>query len=313
MPGSEAGATAPAATPAVSVVIATRQREDLLARTLEAVLDQTYAGSVAVLLVYDQAEPVLTHSRDDATRSVTVLTNTRSPGLAGARNSGIAAARGELIAFCDDDDVWRPDKLHRQVDRMRATGARACATGIAVHYGERTVERIPDVSRITPELLHASRLTGAHPSSYLMTRELCDLVGPVDEELPGGYGEDLDWLLRLAQQAPVEVVQEPLVDVLWHQGSFFSRRWSSMVDSVDYLVAKYPELAEDRAGLARLRGQQAFALAAQRRGRDAIRRSWEAFRLNPLEQRAYVAALVAARVVSAPRVMHEANRRGRGI
>jgi glycosyltransferase involved in cell wall biosynthesis len=299
--------------PSVSAVVATRDREELLRQTVEAILGQHYHGSIEVLIVYDQADPDFSHERRSDGREVRVLTNTHRPGLAGARNSGIDAARGELVAFCDDDDVWRPEKLARQVERLVGTASHACVTGIAVHYEGQTLERIPDPLRITPDLLHSSRLTGAHPSSYLMTRDLCAAVGPVDEELPGGYGEDFDWLLRLAAHSPVEVVREPLVDVLWHQGSFFSSRWRSMVDSVDYLVEKYPELAADRPGLARLRGQQAFAHAAQKERREALRTSGTAWRLNPREPRAYVAALVAAGVVSASRVMHEANRRGRGI
>jgi glycosyltransferase involved in cell wall biosynthesis len=299
--------------PSVSVVIATREREELLHRAIDAALAQRYPGSIEVLVVYDQAERVTTDQRRSPSRAVRVLENSHRPGLAGARNTGIAEARGELVAFCDDDDAWRPDKLALQVSRLRSSGARASVTGIAVHYQGRTLERVPEPSRITPEMLHSSRLTGAHPSSYVMTRDLCASVGPVDEDLPGGYGEDFDWLLRLAAEGPVDVVRQPLVDVLWHRGSFFSNRWSSMVDSVDYLVEKHPQLTADRPGLARLRGQQAFALAAQRKRTEALRRCRSALQLNPREPRAYVAALVAVGVVSAPRVMHEANRRGRGI
>jgi glycosyltransferase involved in cell wall biosynthesis len=301
------------AAPDVSVVIPTREREELLAKALAAVSEQRYDGRIEVVLVYDQAEPVTSHERADADRTVRVVSNIGTPGLAGARNAGIAQASGALIAFCDDDDLWRPDKLRLQVERLRESGAPACVTGIAIHYQGRIVERIPPVRRITPELLRTSRLTGAHPSSYLMTQEACERVGPVDEGIPGGYGEDFDWLVRLATIGPVEVLQEPLVDVLWHRGSFFTRRWSAMYDSVDYLLEKYPELQRDRVGLARLRGQQAFALAAQGRRADAVRTAWRTIRLNPREQRGYVAALVASGLVSASRVMHTANARGRGI
>lgn len=300
--------------PNVSVVVATREREELLADALAAIAEQRYDGWVEVVIVYDQVEPVTAHARDDDRRPVRVMSNTRVPGLAGARNCGIGGATGELIAFCDDDDRWRPDKLRLQVERIQASGAPACVTGIAVHYEDRIIERVPELARITPRDLRASRLTGAHPSSYLMTRAACDEVGQVDEQIPDGYGEDLDWLMRLAALGPVEVLQQVLVDVLWHRGgSFFSRRWGSMAASVDYLLAKYPELGDDRAGAARLRGQQAFALAAQGRRRDAFRLIGGTLRLNPRERRAYVATLVASGILSAPRVMHQANLRGRGI
>ena len=297
----------------MSVVVATREREELLARCLAAIAAQHYEGTIEVVLVYDGAEPVLEHAVESGDRLVTVTRNQRKPGLAGARNTGIGMAGGSMVAFCDDDDMWRPDKLRLQVDRLEDGRPGACVSGISVHYGDTTVDRVPAVDAITAEMLTASRLTGAHPSSYLMTREMLDRVGWVDESIPGGYGEDYDWLLRLTAVAPVEVVREPLVDVLWHKGSYFSSRWDSMVASVDYLLEKYPHLRDDPRGLARLQGQRAFALAAQGRRREAAGEAWRAFRSHSREPRAYVAALVAAGVVKAPWVMHQANQRGRGI
>jgi len=299
--------------PRVSVVVATRNREELLAQSLGAILAQTYAGHIEVIVVYDRSEPVPAHELDRGNRVVRVMTNQRQAGLAGARNSGITASSGALVAFCDDDDLWRPEKLARQLDSMQAAGAAASVTGIAVHYEGITIERVPDVADITVELLTSSRLTGSHPSSYLMTRRLVDEVGLVDESIPSGYGEDYDWLMRLTAVQPVHVVREPLVDVLWHRGSFFTSRWDAMVASVDYLLQKYPALRQDPVGLGRLEGQRAFALVAQGKRSAAARAARRAFRSNPREPRVYVTALVASGLVTAPWVMHQANKRGRGI
>ena len=69
-------------------------------------LAQDYPGQLRVVVVYDRAEPDA-----EPNGSVTVLVNDRTPGLAGARNTGIVALETDLVAFCDDDDVWRPGKL----------------------------------------------------------------------------------------------------------------------------------------------------------------------------------------------------------
>ncbi len=300
--------------PAVSVVIATRSREELLRGALAAVLDQAYPGDIEVLLVYDQAEPHTEHERADPHRTVRVLTNVRTPGLAGARNTGITTATGPLVAFCDDDDVWRPGKLERQVAALQRDDAIACVTGITVHYDGATRDRVPDVDTLTVDGLSRSRVTGAHPSSYLMDRQrVVDTVGLVDEELPGAYGEDYDWLLRLAAVGTVTVVRAPLVDVLWHRGSYFASRWESILEALDYLTEKHPSIAADRRGRARVLGQQAFAQAALGHRRLAARAGWAALRSNPAEQRVYAAALVATGLVSADRIVHEANSRGKGI
>lgn len=306
-------APAPQPRPPVSVVIATRDREQLLERCLDAILEQRYAGHIEVVVVYDRSEPVDGHALTRKDREVRVLVNKRTPGLAGARNTGMQESSGSLIAFCDDDDLWRPEKLERQVSSMTAADASASVTGIAVHYEGRTVDRIPAVDTITAELLTSSRLTGAHPSSYVVTRETLDAVGWVDESLPAGYGEDYDWLLRIAARHPVLVVREPLVDVLWHRGSFFTSRWDAMVASVDYLLEKYPQLRQDAVGLGRLQGQSAFALAAQHKRAAALRTALRAFRSNPREPRVYLSVLVASGLLKAPWVMHQLNRRGRGV
>ncbi len=75
-------------------------------------LAQEYDGGIEVLVVFDRIEPDgASLEQDRPGRMVRVLANARTPGLAGSRNTGILAAQGELVAFCDDDDVWLPGKL----------------------------------------------------------------------------------------------------------------------------------------------------------------------------------------------------------
>lgn len=299
--------------PSVTTVIATRDRRDLLAQALRAVAAQDYPGQVDVVLVYDQVEvdgglPLPPGLVVDA------RTNTRSPGLAGARNTGILAAGGELVAFCDDDDAWRPDRLRRQVELLRdEPDAPAVVAGITVHYGDVVRDRVPTVGRIG-DVVTSSRLTGAHPSTYLVRRALLvGEVGLVDEALPGGYGEDYDLLIRLTAAGDVLVVRAPLVDVLWHRGSYFSQRWESMAEGLGYLRAKHPGLAADRRGSAWLDGQRAFALASAGRRREALALAWRSWRGDVRQPRGPLAALVAARLVRPSTVMHQLNRRGRGV
>jgi hypothetical protein len=139
-------------------------------------------------------------------------------------------------------------------------------------------------------------------------------IGPVDENIPGSYGEDWDWLLRAAQTTQLVVVPRPLIRVLWHKGgSLFSRRWMTIIEALDYLVDKHPSFKEDPQALARIYGQKAFAYAALGERKEARRWAREALRQSRSERRAYVALAVARGVVSAERVMSMANAAGRGI
>jgi len=302
--------------PAVSAIIATRDRPELLAKAVAAALGQDYPGIVEVIVVFDQAPVRDVAGADTAAprRRVRVIANDRAAGLAGARNAGITAATGELIAFCDDDDAWVPGKITKQVQAMQAADAIMAVGGIKITYGDVVRERCPPGGVVDLRTLAHSRLTGAHPSTYVLRRQdLLGSLGLVDESIPYGYGEDYDLLLRVARLGRIVVVPEVLADVLWHQGSYFSRRWEAMVDGLGYLLAKHPEIAADRRGLAWIQGQRAFALAASGRRVEAVRTALVSMRHDPREKRGPLALLVASGLVSAERVMGFLNSRGRGI
>src|SRR6185312_1221202 len=87
--------------PSVGVVIPTRNRPELLARAIAGVVAQDYPGPVRIAVVFDQSDPDQSLVRDGE-RPLDVLSNLRTPGLAGARNTGIVGLDTELVAFCDD-------------------------------------------------------------------------------------------------------------------------------------------------------------------------------------------------------------------
>lgn len=301
--------------PSVTVVVPTRNRPDLLRRTLRSILEQEYPGDIAVLVVFDQSPPDHTLASAGPGRSVSVLENARTSGLAGARNTGVLAATGDLVAFCDDDDLWRPRKLQAQVQGLESARERLLVTcGIAVRYGDRTVERPLQCTSVALVDLLRSRLTELHPSTFLFRREeFIARVGLVDESIPGSYAEDYELLLRAARAQPVLHVREVHVDVLWHQKSYFSARWEMIASALQWLLDRYPEFASVPQGQARVSGQIAFAYAAQGRRRDAWRWATRTLRCSPREGRAYLAVAVASGVVGADRVLATLHRRGRGI
>jgi glycosyltransferase involved in cell wall biosynthesis len=299
--------------PAVSVVVPTRHRPELLLRAVTSILGQTYPGELECLVIFDQSEPTPPLLGEmPAGRHLRVLTNIRKPGLAGARNVGITAAAGSVIAFCDDDDTWRLDKLALQVELLNMSAADFVACGVQIHYSDHAVVRIPSAQTGFDQLVR-NRMTALHSSAFVIRRSALDDIGLVDEEIPGAYGEDYDLLLRAAKRSPVLAVQQPLVDVLWHEQSFYAEHWQTISDALRYMLAKYPALSADSLGRARIEGQIAFAEAALARRGEACRFVWRALRANPAEPRAYLALAVAARVIPATSIVRAANRRGHGI
>jgi glycosyltransferase involved in cell wall biosynthesis len=302
------------ALPSVSVVIATRDRPALLLRALEAVRGQRYEGDIECIVVFDQVPALLPAFDDEPHVTIRAISNARSPGLAGAKNTGILAAKGDLVAFCDDDDEWLSGKLPAQVDLMRTTGAATATCGIRVRYGRREHTRLPPAEVITFRDLLRRRRTEIHPSTIVVDRKaLLESIGLIDEAIPGSYAEDYEWLLRAARLERIVAARAPLARIHWHETSFFAGRWETIVSALTYLLDRYPEFGSERAGLARIFGQLAFASAGCDRPSDARRWARRALRLSPFQPRAYLALAVSAHLVDADRLLRLARTFGRGI
>lgn len=143
--------------------------------------------------------------------------------------------------------------------------------------------------------------------------DLMERFGGINEDVPHSYGEDYDFLLRASRYGSVVSVQAPLTVVYWDRLSFFSARWESVAEGLSYIHDSFPEFSSDRRGRARLRGQVAFARAAQGRRRDAVRWAGRSIADDPRQLRAYGALAVAAGVASPDALLDRVNRTGRGL
>lgn len=307
--------SAEGAWPLVTAVIPTVNRPELLARAVQSVVDQDYPGDIECLVVFDGTDPVTPTVRTRAGRTVQVLVNNRRPGLAGNRNTGYLAASGELVGSCDDDDEWLPGKLQAQVALLRQhPEASAAACGFVYSYRGKEIPRHADKVVLTFEDLINDRHLEANASTYLIPRSaLVDKIGLVDEELPGGYAEDYELLLRAARFGPIVCVSDPLSRVYLHDSSFFASRWQTINDALVYLLERVPEFRQDPAGLARIEGQLAFSFAALGHRRSAVTYALRSLSKSRRARQSYAALVVASRLMTAERVLAIARRAGRGI
>lgn len=298
--------------PSVSTVICTRDRPEMVREAIRAVLTQEYDGDVEVVVVFDRSHPDPTLELREPGRTVRVVENHRSAGLPGARNSGIEQASHEIIAFCDDDDLWHPHKLRHQVPALLCSGSPLVTTGISVDYEGTRSTRVLSANLVTLADLLVDRHTELHPSTFLSTREALHRLGLVNEQVPGGFGEDYDLLLRAAREQPLRHVRLPLTTVRWSGNSYFFRRWDTMAEGLSWLLEQYPEFESQPRGAARIRGQIAFAHAAAGRRRTALRWAASAWRRDWKQPRVPLSLAVAAGF-PASTVMEGLHRRGRGI
>jgi len=103
--------------PKISVIIPIYNAERYLSETIESVMAQTYSDWEIVAVddgSTDKTPEILKDHEKKLSKKLCVITQKNS-GVSIARNTAIAAARGEYIAFLDHDDLWLPEKLEKQV------------------------------------------------------------------------------------------------------------------------------------------------------------------------------------------------------
>ena len=300
-----------------TVVVPTRNRPDLLRRALRSFLAQTSTSIIEIIVVFDQSEvDDLADIRAECPPGLMLRTvpNHRRPGLAGARNSGITQAVGDLVAFCDDDDEWLPEKLAAQLELWaQHPEASAVGTGMLIQTADYARTRFAPARMTFEDFLHSREFS--IPSSGLLIRrvDLLGQVGLVDEDLPAGYGEDWDLMLRLTARADLVNVSEPVVIVHWNRPSFYADRWQNIAAGLEYMLEKHPDFSRSRKGASRMSAQIGFAKAALGQRRQAVEWTLRSLRRDPGQIRAWATIPVAAGVVEAGTLVTLANSRGRGL
>ncbi|GAA4234865.1 glycosyltransferase involved in cell wall biosynthesis [Streptosporangium album] len=299
--------------PTVTAVIPTRNRTGLLKETIDSILGQDYPGEVTCVAVFDQSPVEESVARDTPGRRVLVTENTRNPGIAGARNTGVLLDDGELVAFCDDTDLWLPHKLRSQVTALGSGHFVTC--GVELFNDKVTYARSVAAPSVTMKDLLHKQLPSMHPSTYLMRREaLVNGFGLVSEELPGGYCEDYELLLRGARFGPITNLPETGVRLRMHNGSYFSivESCGTISSALRWMLEHYPEFEKAPSGYAQVAGKIAFAEATLGHTSQALHWVGQIMRRRPWEPRAYLALAVAAGV-PADAIVSRLQRIGRGI
>ena len=212
--------------PEVSVVITTHNRIDLLPRALESVRRQTVQPLEVIVVAdgcNDGTAEWLTGEAD-----IRTIIHPDAKGISAARNAGIASARGEWLAFLDDDDAWLPDKLERQLAAIRQSpGYRLCHTDeIWIRHGKRVNAMNKHRKQggwIYPDCLPLCVIS---PSAVMIQRHLFDDVGVFETSLPAC--EDYDLWLRICAREPVLYIDQPLITKYGGHPDQLSRKYWGM-------------------------------------------------------------------------------------
>jgi glycosyltransferase involved in cell wall biosynthesis len=223
--------------PEVTVVIPTKDRWSLLSScSLPSALGQEDVELEVV--VVDDGSRDGTFERLEAFGDPRLRPLRLAParGAAAARNEGIAAARGEWVAFLDDDDLWSPRKVRAQLDSV-GEAHWGYAGSFVVDEDLRAIQtlHVADPSGLVEALRHGNVLR-AGSSAVIARTDLLREVGGMDETLAFGYDWDL-WR-KLAERSTPAVCPDLLVATVEHGHRSRMRNRRELIAETDALVRR---------------------------------------------------------------------------
>ncbi|HVK99621.1 MAG TPA: glycosyltransferase family 2 protein [Dongiaceae bacterium] len=195
--------------PLVTVVITAYNRPDYLRASVTSALAQE--GVDLDIVVVDDCSPTdLQAVLTEFSGPIRYRRMEKNGGANRARNEGVRLARGRYVAFLDDDDIWLPNKLAQQLPHLTGASS-ACLCGFRLLEKELTF--VQPTETVTAEMLKwGNPYCGM---SGLICERQWLLDNPFDEALDNG--QDWDIFVRLALQAPLHYVAQPLF--LYRRGS----------------------------------------------------------------------------------------------
>jgi GT2 family glycosyltransferase len=223
--------------PLVSVVIPTHDRRPLATLAIRSAIWQRDVD-VEVIVVDDGSIDGTTEAVRSLFPDVRLVRHQTALGVATARNAGIAASRGKWVALLDDDDLWSPDKIVRQLEAARhAKSEWAYAGAVEIDEMGRSLGGAPPPS---PEQLLSGlsreNLMPAGCSNVIVTAELMSRVGGFEPALR--HLADWDLWFRLARHGTPACVSEPLVAYRVHRAQA-SMDTSGMLEEARLLEHRY--------------------------------------------------------------------------
>jgi glycosyltransferase involved in cell wall biosynthesis len=210
----------------IDVVIPVFNGSRTISKAIKSIQSQTYRGKISIYTIDDC-------STDDSIRilenlkseneNLFIKRNSHNIGNAASRNIGYKLGSGSLVAFLDQDDVWRPDKLNLQVKAITANPD----LGYLVGMQEFKLLDPNNVPRWFNKEWSKSAQPGFVPSTLIIRRSILDLVGGFSEDMK--IASDTDWFARARRMAiPYKLLPEVLVDREIHSNNLSANTGSNI-------------------------------------------------------------------------------------
>jgi len=213
-------------TPAVSVIVPTYNHGRYILEALDSVFGQTFRDFEVIVVNDGSPDDTAEVLRPLAEAGKIRYFEQPNGGQAAARNRGLREARGEFIAYLDDDDLWPPDKLEWQVEALRAGGDLLVVYGRVAFLGQEAAES-PGAETTSTGMIHEDLCAGnriCSPGQTLIRTESLRAVDGFDAAIRGT--DDWDLWLRLSEKGPFQYSSRLALVYRLHENNASRNRWS---------------------------------------------------------------------------------------
>ena len=230
----------------VSVIIPTYNHQGYVLETLESLWAQTFKDYEVIVINDGSPDNTAELLRPLAKAGRITYIEQPNAGQAAARNRGLAEARGEYIAFLDDDDLWPPNKLQWQVDCLNTRPELSLVGGVATTF-EGIAPATGKPRGTTKELPFELFFCGNpfdSPGQTLIRAAALKEVGGFDVSVWGA--DDLDLYMKLALKGKMEI--SPAVALFYrvHSGNASKDLKRMMINCRKVACKHLPEVPADR-------------------------------------------------------------------
>jgi glycosyltransferase involved in cell wall biosynthesis len=207
----------------VTVIVTTFNRAHMVAETIDSILNQTFDDFELIVVDNCSSDDTETVIKGYTDERITYFKHENGGVVAVNRNYGIGQARGEYIAFCDDDDLWLPRKLEKQMLEFEKDSQLGLVCTNAITFdetgdlGEFFKTRLADNDFTLASLIWANSVIC---SSVLVKKSVIDDVGLMDTSLNIFTAEDYELWLRVAQKYRIIYIDRPLMRYRTHPGGY---------------------------------------------------------------------------------------------
>lgn len=276
----------------ISCIVTTYKRPiEIVKRAIDSVVNQTYQD-IELIVVNDAPDEYTLAEKigkllEEYTISKQYIIHEKNLGACAARNTGMVYAKGEYLAFLDDDDEWLPKKLEVQISYMNCEEIALvyCSHYVIDKAGKKRLieEPLAREGRHSDEFQQLLRENFIGSTSYPLLRTTAvKAVGEFTKGLKASQDHDL-WL-RIAKKYNIVYCREPLVN-LYYSKEAISRNIENSIQGYEYILDKYIDFYEENKDILNYRlNYLAYCCLCYREMKYVVKYWWRGIKVKPISK-----------------------------